>query len=83
MLDPVVGVRAKVSSNLVSAIKAKLKGGTVRTAARRTRPAKSHGCGAGIGSITIDSLLAAKRLVNEVGDFERAKVALDVLARLG
>ena len=75
--------KIKVSSNLVSAIKAKLKGGTVRSAARRGRPAKRRGRGAGNGSISIDALLAAKRLVEEVGGVERAKEALDVLGRLG
>jgi hypothetical protein len=54
----------------------------VRSAARRDRPAKRRGRGAGNGSISIDALLAAKRLVAEVGGVEQAKAALDVLARL-
>ncbi|MEX0642284.1 MAG: hypothetical protein WD468_06260 [Pirellulales bacterium] len=74
--------KIKVSSQLISTLKAKLKGGTMRTAARRGRPAKRRGRGAGNGSISIDALLAAKRLVDEVGDVERAKEALEVLARL-
>jgi hypothetical protein len=75
--------KIKVSANLVSAIKGKLKGGKVRSAARRGRPAKRRGRGAGNGSISIDALFAAKRLVDEVGGVERAKEALDVLGRLG
>jgi hypothetical protein len=75
--------RVKVSSNLVSAIKGKLKGATVRSAARRGRPGKRRSRGAGNGSISIDALLAAKRLVDEVGSVERAKEALEVLERLG
>jgi hypothetical protein len=74
--------KIKVSSNLVSAIKGKLKGGTVRSAVRRGRPVKRRG-GDGNGSISIDALLAAKRLVDEVGGVERAKEAIDVLGRLG
>jgi hypothetical protein len=38
---------------------------------------------AGNGSISIDVLLAANRLVEEVGGIERAKEAIEVLGRLG
>jgi hypothetical protein len=55
----------------------------MRTAARRGRPAKRRGRAAGNGSISINALLATKRLAEEVGGVERAQEALDVLGRLG
>jgi hypothetical protein len=54
----------------------------MQNGARRGRPAKRRGRGAGNGSILIDALLAAKRLVDEAGSVERAKEAIEVLERL-
>jgi hypothetical protein len=34
-------------------------------------------------TLTLDSLLAAKRLVNQLGSVEAAKTAVDALAKLG
>jgi hypothetical protein len=67
----------KVSSQLISSLKAKMKNGKKVRRGRRGRVAAASN-----GSISVDSLLAAKQLVAKVGSVEDAKQALNVLAQL-
>lgn len=50
---------------------------------RRRQPGRRAAVAATVVStLTLDSLLAAKKLVNQVGSVEAAKTAVDALARL-
>ena len=74
--------RIKVSSALVSNVRAAMAGGS-RTrgkgkSRRRGRPRRS----APNGSVVLADLLEAKRLIEKTGGIEQAKQALDALARL-
>lgn len=65
--------RIKVSSQMVSTLKAKMKGG-----AKKGRRKKA----AGNGKFDIDTLIRAKKLAELLGGVEKAKVAIDALAKL-
>ena len=68
----------KVSYGLVGNVLHKAKG---RKTKKKRGPKASHN-GAAIG-LTLESLLAAKKLVAQLGGVEHAKAALSVLEKLG
>jgi hypothetical protein len=75
--EVVMGLRAQgitVSPGLVSAIKYKKPGRKVRRVAKASPAAN--------GSVSVDGLIAAKKLVQAVGGFERARSLVATLERL-
>ena len=67
-----------VSTPMVSTIKAKMGLGKKR---RRRRVARAAASVNGAGRLSVDDLLRAKKLVDEIGA-ERAKEAIEALAKL-
>jgi hypothetical protein len=49
---------------------------------RRVRQARAGGNEVGNGLVSIDGLIAAKKLVDSVGGFNQAREAIDALAKL-
>jgi hypothetical protein len=65
----------------VSNIRTSLKGGAKKTkTAKGKRPGRKPG--ATNASVSIDALIAAKKLVDRMGGVDKARRALDVLAQL-
>jgi hypothetical protein len=68
----------KVSDSLISAVK--YKNPKSRRGKKRGRPARAASNGA---AVAVDSLVAAKKMVDELGGIEAAEKAIGVLKRLG
>jgi arginine repressor len=69
-----------VSSAQVSTVLASMG---MKRRRRGRRPAAAAVVESVTSTLTLDSLLAAKRLVNQLGSVEAAKTAVDALAKLG
>ena len=68
-----------VSAALVNRLK---YGPSSKKKKRRGRRTTAEAASNGGGQLSLDHLLAAKRLVNQLGSIESAKQAVDALARL-
>lgn len=63
----------RVSPQMVSVLKGKMKGGSGMRGARRGRR---------VGNLGIEALVEAKKLADQLGGIEKAREALAVLAKL-
>lgn len=90
-LEAVRGIKAETSVDVSVALAAKVKRemaiapahiGSVPTAKGRRRRRRKRVEVAVASTLTIESLMAAKKLVGQLGSVEAAKTAVDALARL-